>query len=89
MQELYETHPAIRAACEVHLKDHVTDIARDIAEAKARRAPDADWSAESLAFHMQAVLQGSLILAKAQGGPAVAAECLGHLRRYLETLFNR
>jgi TetR/AcrR family transcriptional repressor of nem operon len=36
---------------------------------------------------MQAVIQGSFILAKAQGSAAVAAGCIDHLRRYLELLF--
>ena len=88
VQELYETHPAIRAACESHLDDHVAALAKDVAEAKARYAPGADWAPEGVAVHMQAVLQGALILAKAKGGPAVAVESLGHLRRYLSMLFN-
>jgi len=50
---------------------------------------NADWTEESLAFYMQAVIQGAFILAKAEGGPEVAAACLDHLRRYLEMLFNR
>lgn len=89
VQELYDTHPAIRAACEGHLNDHVHNLAKDVAEAKQRYLPDAPWTPESLAVHMQAVLQGSLILAKARQGPEVAIESLGHLRRYLETLFKR
>ncbi len=88
VQELYDTHPAIRAAVERHLDDHVAELTRDVAEAKAQRAPDAPWSAESVAVHMQAVLQGSLIFAKAKQGPGVAVESLGHLRRYLEMLFK-
>jgi TetR/AcrR family transcriptional repressor of nem operon len=89
VQELYETHPAIRAAAERHLREHVADIARDVAEAKAKYAPDAPWSAESVAFHMQAVLQGSMIFAKATGGTEIMIESLGHLRRYLQMLFKR
>jgi TetR/AcrR family transcriptional repressor of nem operon len=38
---------------------------------------------------MQAVIQGAFVLAKAKHGPQVAAECLSHLRRYLETQFSR
>jgi TetR/AcrR family transcriptional repressor of nem operon len=34
------------------------------------------------------VLQGAFILAKAKHGPGVAADCIVHLRRYLELLFN-
>jgi TetR/AcrR family transcriptional repressor of nem operon len=46
------------------------------------------WSASSLALYIQSVLQGSFILAKAKHGPAVAADCIDHLRRYLEMLFK-
>jgi hypothetical protein len=35
------------------------------------------------------VLQGAFIFAKAKQGPEVARESLMHLRRYLETIFNR
>src|SRR3954463_4571128 len=89
VQELYETHPAIRAACERHLNDHVAELAADVAAAKALHAPGAAWTPESVAVFMQATLQGSLIFAKARQGPAVAVEALGHLRRYLELLFPR
>ena len=88
VQELYDTHPAIRAAAERNMRDHVAEIAKDVAEAKARYAPEAPWSAESVAFHMQAVLQGSLIYAKATLGTQIAVESLGHLRRYLEMLLQ-
>lgn len=88
VQELYDTHPAIRTACERHLADHVAELAKDVDEAKSRYAPGAPWSAEGVAVHMQTVLQGSLIFAKAKQGPAVAVESLGHLRRYLALLFK-
>lgn len=47
-----------------------------------------DWTAESLALFMQAVLQGAFILAKAKSGVAVARESIDHLCRYLELLFR-
>jgi len=53
------------------------------------RAP---WTAESLALHTQAVLQGAFILAKAKakakGGAAIAAASIDHLHRYIELLFQ-
>ncbi len=88
VQETYDTHPAIREACDVHISSHAAAVARNIAEAKSRYAPDAPWSAESLGLFTQAVIQGSFILAKAKHGPEIAADCLGHLRRYLETQFK-
>jgi TetR/AcrR family transcriptional repressor of nem operon len=86
VQELYDSHPAIRGACERHLFAHIDMIAADAAEARNRYAPDADWSAESLAVHIQSALQGAFIFAKAKGDTAVAVESLKHLRRYIELL---
>jgi TetR/AcrR family transcriptional repressor of nem operon len=85
VQETYATHPAIRKACDAEIRSHASDVARDIAAAKARYAPDAPWSAESLALFTQAVIQGAFILAKASNDPAVAVDSLKHLRRYLES----
>lgn len=89
VQEAYETHPAIRVACEREMFRHAAGIARDIEAAKRKYLPDAPWSSESLAAHTQAVLQGAFVLAKARGGPEVAVECVAHLRRYVEMLFDR
>lgn len=87
VQEAYATHPNLRAACDEGLTIHVAELERDIAAAKQRYAPDATWTAESVAYFMQAVLQGAFILAKAKQGPEVPLASLAHLRRYLETLF--
>lgn len=89
VQETYATHPPIREACDLHISGHAHEVAKDIAAAKNRYVPEADWSAESLGFFTQAVIQGAFILAKAKGQPEIAADCLGHLRRYLEFLFNQ
>lgn len=88
VQETFATSPAIRAACEQGIELHARGVARDIAEAKARYAPNADWSAESLALYTQAAIQGAFILAKARGGPEIAADCVAHLRRYVECLLG-
>ena len=87
VQEVYDTHPELAAACDRAMSNHVNELARDIASAKARYAPDATWTAESVGYHMQAVLQGAFIFTKAKHDPAVAKDCLAHLRRYLESLF--
>jgi TetR/AcrR family transcriptional repressor of nem operon len=87
VQEVYDTHPEIAAACDRGMSSHVRELAADIEQAKARYAPNASWSAESVGYHMQAVLQGAFIFTKAKHDPAVARECLAHLRRYIETLF--
>lgn len=88
VQETYETHPAIRAVCERHISEHAAEVAKDIAEAKQMYAPSATWTPESLGLYTQAVIQGAFILAKARHGSEVAAQCIVHLRRYIELLFT-
>jgi TetR/AcrR family transcriptional regulator, transcriptional repressor for nem operon len=88
IQEVYDTHPEIRAACEASISGHAKTLEADIGEAMRRYRVTGDWTAESLALHTQAVIQGAFILAKAKGSADVAAESLGHLRRYIELLFT-
>jgi len=87
VQEVYATHPAIRVACDKSISEHAATLEADIAECMAMYDVKGDWTASSLALYIQAVIQGAFILAKAKGGPAVAADCIDHLRRYLELLF--
>src|SRR5437867_749877 len=56
VQETYETHPAIREACDRYISAHAADVAKDIAEAKRLHAPDAPWSAKSLGLFTQSVI---------------------------------
>ena len=86
VQEAYETHPAIRAACDRYISEHADRLADDLAAAKALYAPQAPWRPDSLALFTQAVLQGAFVLAKAKHGPEIAADCLDHLSRYVESL---
>ncbi len=87
-QEKYESNPAIREACYVGIVTHADQVAAMIIAAKAKHAPRATWSAESLALHTQAVIQGGFILAKAGNDVALAADSIRHLRRYIELLFH-
>jgi TetR/AcrR family transcriptional repressor of nem operon len=87
VQEVYDTHPALREACNRSISEHAATLVPDIEEAMRQRDMRADWTAESLALYMQAAIQGAFILAKAKHSRAVAAECIDHLRRYLELLF--
>jgi TetR/AcrR family transcriptional repressor of nem operon len=89
VQEAYETHPLIRKACDRCISAHAVTLLPDIEAAVRKYGIRPGWTAESLAFYTQAVLQGSFILAKAQHGSEVAAACIDHLYRYVELLFDR
>lgn len=87
VQEVYQTSPEIRDACEASIFGHAAKLETDIAEAIARHGIRDGVTARSLALHTQAVLQGAFILAKARGSARIAADCVDHLRRYVELLF--
>jgi TetR/AcrR family transcriptional repressor of nem operon len=88
VQETYNTHPAIRDACARCLDSHIGTIEPDIRAAIKAYGLEPSWTAASLAQYMQAVLQGAFVLAKAQGNTQVAADCIDHLRRTVELLFD-
>jgi TetR/AcrR family transcriptional repressor of nem operon len=90
IQETYATHPHLRDACEKGMAEHSASLAEMIAAAMRRYGlTSGDWTAESLALHIQGVIQGAIILAKGQGQAKVATDSIDHLRRYLELLFQR
>jgi TetR/AcrR family transcriptional regulator, transcriptional repressor for nem operon len=88
VQEVYESNPAIRDACEVSISGHAEKVEADIAEAMKFYRIRAKWTAKNLALYTQAVLQGAFILAKAKGGADIAAASIDHLHRYVELLFE-
>jgi TetR/AcrR family transcriptional repressor of nem operon len=88
VQEAYVTAPAIRDAARDSILGHAATVTRDIEAARALHAPDAPWDAQGLSLHIQAVLQGAFILAKATGDTAVAQGSLDHLAAYLRHLFH-
>jgi len=89
VQETYATHPDIRAACDKGMSTHIAELTRDVEAAKQLYAPHALWSAESVGYFIQSVLQGAFIFAKAKQSPEVVRESLAHLRRYLEGVFSQ
>jgi TetR/AcrR family transcriptional repressor of nem operon len=89
VQETYDTHPSIRAACERSIREHAAKVETDIADAMRMRGIAAEWTAASLALYTQAVLQGAFILAKATQSSEIAIASLGHLRNYLVILFGQ
>ena len=89
VQEVYDTHPALREACNRSISEHAATLVPDIQEAMRQRGMRAGWTAESLALYTQATIQGAIILAKARHTRAIAVQCIDHLRRYVELLFAK
>jgi TetR/AcrR family transcriptional repressor of nem operon len=89
VQELSKTHPKIRDVCASCFDDQAERFKHLLDEAKAKYAPHAKWSTESVASHLIAVLQGGIILAKARQDRGAVAENLDHFREYLRHLLRQ
>jgi len=88
VQEVYDTHPALREACDRSIRGHAATLVPTI-EAAMRERGVSGFSAESLALYTQASIQGAFVLAKASHSTAAAEQMIDHLRRYVELLFNQ
>lgn len=87
-QEVYETSEPIRKACWESISGHADTLVADISAAMELYGIEGNFTAESLALHTQAVIQGAFILAKASDDPERALESIDHLHRYLTLLFR-
>ena len=87
VQETHGSSRAIADACDASISAHAATLEADLTAAMTARGI-AGVDAASLALHIQAVLQGAFILAKAKGGPAIAHDSVAHLKRYFEMLFG-
>ncbi|QPC92205.1 TetR/AcrR family transcriptional regulator [Mesorhizobium sp. INR15] len=78
LQEVHDTHPELAADSAASLLAQAAMLEEDLAAALG-----AD-EAHDLAIHIEATIQGSLLIAKAEAGTQGARSSLGHLRHYLE-----
>lgn len=86
VQETFASHPQLQAACGAGILAHAQTLVPTIESAKEEYAPEADWSPESLALHIQTVLQGGFVLAKAMNDPQAALDAIAHLKGYVAQL---
>lgn len=82
-QETFATHPDIRDACAASIFGHAETLEADLDDPLTPEAQSDGATAANTARHIQAVIQGSFILAKAANDPSQATDSLLHLRRYL------
>jgi TetR/AcrR family transcriptional repressor of nem operon len=87
-QELSSTNPELRQACEQTFAAIAADFEKDLAEAKATYAPKATFNPKNTAHFYVTMVQGSLLLAKANQNTAVLSDNISEFRHYLETLFG-
>ena len=89
VQETFATNDNIRAACDASITAYAERLAEDVQAAIDCHGIGYGVTALGLAYHIQGVLQGAFILAKAKNDPAIARASVIHLKRYVATLFDR
>ena len=89
VQEVHQTSQSVRAACSASIEGHASTLESDIYEALTDAGQTNVCTSMSLAMHIQAVMQGSFILAKASGQAEAARDSIDHLIRYCELLLTQ
>jgi TetR/AcrR family transcriptional regulator, transcriptional repressor for nem operon len=89
VQETHATNDALRAASDASMQAYAERLAEDIQAAIQKYGIAHGMTAISLAWHVQAALQGGFVLAKARNDPAIARATVAHLKHYVESLFQR
>ena len=87
-QEVYASSHDIREACGRSIFGHTETLEADIETARRERGITGDWTAESLARHTQAIIQGGFVLAKAGNDPAAGAGSPRPSGPYIRHLFH-
>jgi TetR/AcrR family transcriptional repressor of nem operon len=88
VQELAFTNPVLRSACQKFFSKIAEDFGNDLAAAKTAHAPDAAFDPARLAVFYVAIVQGSLLLAKAAENSEVVGANIEQFRSYLRILFG-
>ena len=88
VQEAFATSEPLRAASDASITAYSERLAEDFQQAIDRYGAPLGTTASGLAYHVQAVLQGAFVLAKAKGDPAYARDTVIHLKRYVSMLFD-
>lgn len=79
LYEVHDTHPELAADIAASLLDQAKALEPDLAAALGARHSES----HNLAIHIEASIQGALLLAKAEGGTRGARASLEHLKEYI------
>lgn len=88
VQEVHASNARLRDACGAAILGHAATLDAICARAIAEHGVTG-MTGPALALHIQAVIQGGFVVAKAAGDIAPARETMAQLRRYIELLFER
>lgn len=88
-QELSGTHAGMRELCGDKLAAWTRQVARLLGAAREVHGPKVEFDPEEVAWFLNSLWQGSMLVAKARSDPGVIVGSLRHARAYVDGLFRR
>lgn len=87
-QELSQTHPLMREACSRELGNWTQNVAKMLRGAKEKHRPGVDFDPEALAWFLNSVWQGAMLVAKTRQNPDLIVSSIRLARAYVDGLFD-
>ena len=87
-QEKSLVSPALRESCSLHLASWTDFVRQLLEEAKAAQPPRTEFDAAEVAWFLNSVWQGSMLIAKARQDPEMFVHNLEHARAHVDRLFG-
>ncbi len=87
-QETAATAPHLRESADLHLTTWVVFASGLLSDAKRAHPPAVDFDPEEIAWMLNSLWQGSMLINKARRTPAMVIRNLEHARAYVDSLFN-
>ncbi|MBT3183256.1 MAG: TetR/AcrR family transcriptional regulator [Nitrospina sp.] len=88
-QELSETHPEIRKICETSFDGFISNLEKDLAQAKDKYAPKSSFKPREVAEYFLATFQGAMVLARAKKDKKIVERALSQFREHLRMLYKK
>lgn len=87
-QELASTHPVMQEACGKELLFWNQQVATMLADAKAKHSPAASFDPMEVAWFLNSLWQGAMLVAKTCGSQEIIRSSLRHAHAYIDQLFG-
>jgi TetR/AcrR family transcriptional repressor of nem operon len=88
-QELAQSHPEMRMECARQLEIWTQNVAKMLKAAKEKHQPEKDFDPEELAWFLNSLWQGSMLIGKTCQTPDMIRRNLRMARGYVDGLFGK
>ncbi|CAN5908234.1 TetR/AcrR family transcriptional regulator [soil metagenome] len=88
-QELSQTHPLMREVCSRELGVWTRNVAKILRDAKEKHCPDKDFDPDSVAWFLNSIWQGSMLIGKTRQKAELIVSNIKLARAYVDGLFEK